>query len=89
MREVLYHRHAARYLKRMPADRKEQVKAAVAEVAALPEVPAHPNVRPMKGDWEGCFRLRVGRYRAIFKLTAAETAELLEVLIVGPRGDVY
>jgi hypothetical protein len=35
MRPVVYHRNAARYMRRMPADRKAQVKAAVDEVAAL------------------------------------------------------
>ena len=36
MREILYHRHAVRHLKRMPEDRKEQIKAAIA-VAVLPD----------------------------------------------------
>ncbi len=54
MREILYHRHAVRYLKRMPEDRKDQVK------------------------------LRVGGYRLIFRV-----AENIEVLHVGPRGDIY
>jgi hypothetical protein len=38
MREILYHRNAVRYLKRMPADRKEQIKTALADVALLPEI---------------------------------------------------
>ncbi len=35
MREIVYHRHAVSYLKRMPVDRKEQVKAALNEIAVL------------------------------------------------------
>jgi len=57
MREVVYHCHAVRYMKRMPADRKEQVKAAVLEVAGLPDVGSHPNAKAMRGEWDGCFRL--------------------------------
>jgi len=89
MRQVVYHRHAARYLRRMPADRKEQVKAAVAQVADLDDPQSHPNVRVMGGQWNACLRLRVGRYRAIFRVVPDEEIERLEVLEVGPRGDFY
>ena len=89
MKEVVYHRRAVRYLRRMPAQRKEQVKAAITEVAGLDEPATHPNVTAMSGEWSGCLRLRIGRYRAIFHLVEREEAELLEVLQVGPRGDVY
>jgi phage-related protein len=47
MRAVLYHRHAVRYLRRMPADRKAQVKAAVDEVAALDDPLSHANVKAL------------------------------------------
>ena len=84
MREVVYHRRAVRYLRRMPVDRKEQVKAAITDLAELDEPATHPNVKAMSGDWSGCLRLRVGRYRAIFHLVAREEEDLLEVLQVGP-----
>jgi mRNA-degrading endonuclease RelE of RelBE toxin-antitoxin system len=45
MRPVFYHRNAVRYLKRMPEDRKQQVKAAVNEVAACDDHP-RPSERP-------------------------------------------
>jgi len=89
MKEVLYHRHAVRYMRQMPADRKEQVKSAIAELAALDDPLAHPNVKCMRGDWSGCLRLRIGSYRAIFHLVKTGSSERLEVLLVGPRGNVY
>jgi mRNA-degrading endonuclease RelE of RelBE toxin-antitoxin system len=84
MREILYHRHAVRYLKRMPEERKEQIKSAIAQVAEFSDVPAHPSVKVMRGEWKGCLRLRVGGYRVIFRI-----ADCLEILHVGPRGDIY
>ncbi len=89
MREILYHRNAVRYLKRIPADRKEQIKAALAGVASLPDTQAHPNIKSMAGDWSGCYRLRVGQYRAIFRLASRDGLEVMEVLQVGPRGGIY
>lgn len=89
MREILYHRHAVRYLRRMPEDRKIQVKAALAEAAALPDPLAHPQVVAMTGEWKGCMRIRVGTYRAIFRCADVDGVTTMEVLHVGPRGDVY
>lgn len=86
---ILYHRHAVRYLRRMPEDRKSQVKAALAEAAVLPDPLAHPQVLAMTGEWKGCMRIRVGTYRAIFRCADHDGVATMEVLQVGPRGDVY
>ena len=50
IREVVYHRHAVRYLRKMPLDRKDQVKQAFSEVAKLVDPLEHPNVRMMTGE---------------------------------------
>lgn len=47
----------------------------------------------MSGDWAGCLRLRVGSSRAILRVVPPELPEApegtLDVLLIGPRGDVY
>jgi len=43
------------------------------------------DVEPMQGEWQGCYRLRVGDYRIIFKYIE----DGLEILTVGHRSDVY
>ena len=62
-------------------------------VAALSDPASSPNVRPMSGDWAGCLRLRVGTERAILRVVPPELPEApegtLDVLLIGPRGDVY
>jgi mRNA interferase RelE/StbE len=89
MREVLYHRAASRALKKIPVDRKEQIKAAIAALANQPNVLSHPSVRIMQGEWVNCMRLRVGTYRVIFRITGDPSCERIEVLEAGPRGDIY
>ncbi len=89
MREVVYHRNAARSMRKIPVDRRSKIKARIEEVAALEDPLEDVNVSQMSGDWMGCFRLRVGKYRAIFHLVKDEVAEILEVLQVGPRGGIY
>lgn len=77
----------------MPGDRQAQMRSALQAVAALSDPASSPNVRPMSGDWVGCQRLRVGSYRVIFRVVPPELPEApegtLDVLLIGPRGDVY
>ena len=89
MRQVLYHRNAVKYLRRMPVDRKEQVKSAITELAAIADISLHPNVKAMAGEWSGCLRLRIGQYRAIFRIAVDGGNESIEVLQVGLRGNIY
>jgi mRNA-degrading endonuclease RelE of RelBE toxin-antitoxin system len=43
-------------------------------------------IEPLHGtEWSGCFRLRVGDYRVIFRRGATG----IDVLAVGHRSDVY
>ena len=69
------------------------MRAALQAVAAMSDLATSPNVRPMSGDWSGCHRLRVGSYRAILRVVPPELPEApegtLDVLLIGPRGDVY
>jgi len=43
------------------------------------------DAEPMQGEWEGCYRLRVGDYRVIFRYID----DGLEILTAGHRSDVY
>jgi len=88
MREVLLHRRAERYLRRMPKARQAQMVAVIEEVAATDEVSRHPRVRSMTGK-DGWYRLRVGDYRAVFQPREEGTLEILYVDYIGPRGDAY
>jgi mRNA-degrading endonuclease RelE of RelBE toxin-antitoxin system len=49
-----------------------------------------PNVKAMQGEWHGCWRMRVGSLRIIFRIVLQhDAAEAMEILQIGPRGDVY
>jgi mRNA interferase RelE/StbE len=45
------------------------------------------NIKRLDGDIEGLFRLRVGRFRIIFKRNEAEL--LILVVRIGHRKDIY
>jgi mRNA-degrading endonuclease RelE of RelBE toxin-antitoxin system len=88
MRRIILHRRATRYLRRMPRDRQAQMVASLEEIAALPDITAHPGIRKLTGQ-DGWFRLRVGVYRAILQPKENGEVEVLFVDYIGPRGDAY
>jgi mRNA interferase RelE/StbE len=88
-------RRAIRAMRRIPQDRVRQIVGALEALAALPDPTTHQNVKAMKGDWEGSWRMRIGSYRAIFAIVPdperGPDGGLLLILVeaVGPRGDIY
>lgn len=45
------------------------------------------DIKKMRGEWEGFYRLRVGKIRVIF--TVSLDSVDLEIYTIGARGDVY
>ena len=89
MREIILHRRAARYLRRMPKDRQIQMRDALRAVAELADITGHPGVKPLGGDLSGWCRLRVGVYRALLQPRETAGTEVLFVDYIGPRSDAY
>lgn len=89
MREVILHRRAAGYLRRMPRERQIQMRDALRTVAGLSDIASHPGIKPLSGDLSGWYRLRVGSYRAILQLREDGGVEVVFVDYIGPRGDAY
>lgn len=67
----------------MPANTARTIRAKIAQYAEEPASLAN-NVKALKGE-EGIYRLRVGDWRVLF----TETGEILAILKIAPRGDVY
>ncbi|MGH9782992.1 MAG: type II toxin-antitoxin system RelE family toxin [Terriglobia bacterium] len=62
-------RDAEKQLRRLPAERREQIHRALDEMT---EDPVRGDVIPIKsGKFKGALRKRVGRYRVIFVLEPA------------------
>jgi len=72
---------AARYLNRMSATDKERFKAALKK---LSKEPPEGDITNLSGQ-PGYFRLRVGGYRALFRIEGGDVF----VTNIDPRGQVY
>jgi mRNA interferase RelE/StbE len=67
----------------MPANTALRIRAKLRQYAADPEALAR-NVAALKGESD-CLRLRVGRWRVVFK----EGDETVAIIRVAPRGRAY
>lgn len=71
---------AAKQLRRLPVDRKEQISRAIDELC---QDPLRGDVRPIKsGKFRGALRKRVGRYRIIFVLDRANRSALVGAILL-------
>ena len=55
----------------------------------LTHKPAEGDIKKMSGYKDGRYRLRVGKYRIIYKYLTNNEIEVLCIMDVGSRGDIY
>ena len=79
--EVLLHRAAEKYLDRLNATDRARINAAF---DALEKEPPEGDIRPYESK-PGFLRLRVGNYRAVFKIANNS----IVVTYIEPRGQAY
>jgi len=79
--EVILRPIAAKYLNRMSATDKERFKAALKK---LSKEPPEGDIANLSG-WPRCFRLRVGGYRALFRIEGGA----IFVTNIDTRGQAY
>jgi mRNA interferase RelE/StbE len=82
VKKIAYSNQARKALLQMPADQSQWIREKIEQYARNPAELAN-NVKRLKGR-EG-LRLRVGDWRVIFD----ESADTIEVLVIGPRGSAY
>ena len=55
----------------------------------LTEVPPVGDIKPMQGYSDGRLRLRVGKYRIVYKYIVTNNVKSLHTMEIGSRGDIY
>jgi len=85
MSNVIVHRHAAKYIKRLPKETKDRIKNILKQLENNPL--KHSGIKQMFGEWAGYHRIRVGKLRIIFWFDTKE--DIVYVDHIGSRGDVY
>ena len=69
-------------------DKKSVTRIRIA-INGLTENPPVGDIKPMQGYSDGRKRLRVGSWRVIYKYGADGEIDILFVMDIGNRGDIY
>ncbi|MFI3231668.1 MAG: type II toxin-antitoxin system RelE/ParE family toxin [bacterium] len=68
--------------------KKLDIKAKTDIIKAIENIP-NGDIKAMKGYSDGRKRLRVGKYRVIYSIDNTNKLQILLVIDVGSRGDIY
>ena len=84
--KIKYSKDAIKFLEKQPKKVVERIREAI---VGLTLYPAEGDIALMKGYADGRKRLRVGTLRVIFKTTKESQVEILLIIDIGNRGDIY
>lgn len=84
--EIRYDKVAIKYLQGLPKKLRDFIRNAI---AGLTEQPPKGDIKPIQGYKDGRHRLRVGKYRVIYRYLQSGELDILIVMEIGSRGDIY
>lgn len=83
---IEYSKRAAKYINSLDRPSKQRIKKAI---EGLTEQPPKGDIRILQGFLDGRKRLRVGKYRIIYNYLPSGEVEILYIVNVDSRGDIY
>ena len=84
--KIKYSRAALRFLAKLDPKSVTRIRSAIQGLTMTPPL---GDIKPMQGYDDGRKRLRVGGWRIIFKYGSEGEIEILFVIDIGNRGDIY
>ncbi len=84
--KVRYSRKSLKFLSKLDSRSVERIRASI---AGLTENPPKGDIKPMQGYSDGRMRLRVGGWRVVYRLEQDGRVEVLLIMEIGNRGDIY
>lgn len=82
---IIYSKQAVKEIKKLPKGTAQSVRAAI---EGLTEIPPKGDIKTMQGFNDGRKRLRVGKYRIIYKYLS-DGEIYIYIIDIGSRGDIY
>ncbi|MBQ3125009.1 MAG: type II toxin-antitoxin system RelE/ParE family toxin [Clostridia bacterium] len=83
---IRYSKKALKFLSKLDKKSIDRIREAV---AGLTHTPPEGDIKPMQGYDDNRKRLRIGSWRIIFKNVDENNIEILYVIDIGNRGDIY
>lgn len=85
MYEIELSKKAAKFYQKADTVTVRRLNAAFDSLAEDPF--HHYNIKPLSGELEGSYRLRIGNIRIIYSVD--DTIKIVFIEVIGFRGDVY
>lgn len=84
--EIRFDKEAVKFLKNLP----QKLRISILEaIQGLTQKPPKGDIKPLQGYKDNRKRLRVGKYRIIYRYTIDNEIEILIIMEIGSRGDIY
>ena len=83
---IRYSKAALKFLNKLD---KKSVQRIVAGIEGLTKEPPVGDTKVMQGLKDGTMRLRIGGWRVLYRYGTEQELEVLLVLDIGNRGDIY
>lgn len=84
--QIKYSRDAIKFLEKQTKQSVNRIRAAIAKLVSNPP---EGDIAPMQGYSDDRKRLRVGSWRIIYKYTTEGQIEIILIIDIGNRGDIY
>jgi len=84
--KIKYSKDALKFLSKLDKKSVARIRDAVEGLTYKPPL---GDIKTMQGYTDGRKRLRVGSWRIIYKYENEETVEIIFVIDIGNRGDIY
>ncbi len=84
--QIQYSKKAVKYINGLDRLTKQRIKEAI---EGLTEQPPKGDIKPLQGFSDGRRRLRVGKYRIVYNYYQNGEIEILYIIDVDSRGDIY
>ena len=89
---IKFRKNAIKFLEKANLEDAEKIQEKISQLLAFVEEQAiipftELDIKKMKGDWEGFYRLRIGKIRIVFTVNT-QSGEV-EIFTISTRGDVY
>ena len=84
--QIKYSRDAVKFLQKQTRESVKRIRAGIAKLALNPP---EGDIAPLKGYSDNRMRLRIGAWRIIYKYTMDGKIEIILIIDIGSRGDIY
>lgn len=84
--EIKISNKAAKEYRKLDVVTKQRI---LTGIEGLTETPPKGDIKAMQGYSDGTRRLRIGKYRIVYKVTAGQNDDILYIMDIGSRGEIY